>query len=136
MKEADIQTIFRDTNKVEGIFELKLCKDNALPFNAVKEHQRVALLNVSQPGLGLFYKIPDSPIFSGSKTRFSGLKPFDCFALSGIPAYVVICFYAPRKYKKFFYIPILRFLQEEENSTRKSLTLERALSISEHCYEV
>ena len=134
MKEKDIQTIFRDTNKVRGVFELKLCKDNALPFNAVKEHQRIALLNVSGD-TGFFYKIPDSPIFAGSKTRFSGLKPFDCFALSNIPAYVVICFYTPRKYKRFFYILIRDFLDEEMFSCRKSLTMERAKEISECFYD-
>lgn len=135
MKERDIQTIFRDINTVHGIFELKLCKGNALPFNAVKDHQRVALTNVSC-STGLFFKIPDSPIFAGSKQRFSVLKPFDCFALAKVPAYVVICFYVPRQYKKFFYIPISVFVQEEQDSPRKSLTMQRAQEISYTVLEI
>lgn len=133
MKERDIQTIFRDINTVNGIFELKLCKGNAIPFNSVREHQRVALQMAS--GSGLFYKIPDSPVFTGSATRFSALKPFDCFRLAGVPSFIVVCFYEPRKYKKFFYITISTWLHEAENSPRKSLTMERAAEISEHTLE-
>lgn len=135
MKERDIQTIFRDENKTLGVFELKLCKDNAVPFSVVKDHQRLALLQVSSK-TGLFFKIPDSPIFAGSQTRFTALKPFDCFALCMIPAYVVICFYAPRKYKKFYYISIDKFLKEEENSDRKSLRIERAAEIADIVIEL
>lgn len=128
MKERDIQTIFRDTNTQEGIFELKLCKGKSLPFSAVKDHQRTALTLVSTTGL--FFKIPDSPIFTGSSTRFTALKPFDCFMLVGQPAYVVICYYEPRKFKRFCYIPIQDFLYEEQISERKSLTMDRAREIA------
>jgi hypothetical protein len=131
MKERDIQTIFRDTNGITGIFELKLCKGNALPFNTVKDHQKAALGAASSEE-GLFYKIPDSPIFTGSATRFSALKPFDCFRLAGIPAFVVVCYYQPRKYKRFYYIPIEVWLWEEENSDRKSLTMPRAKEIAHY----
>lgn len=129
MREKDIQTVFRDTNKILGVFELKLCKGTSIPFDTVKEHQRTALSLVSG-NMGLFYKIADSPIFTGTKMRFATLKPFDCFRLANIPAYVVICFYVPRKYKRFYYITIDRFLDEAENSTRKSLTEERAGEIA------
>lgn len=57
MKERDIQTIFRDENKTLGVFELKLCKDNAVPFSVVKDHQRQALLQVSSK-TGLFSRFP------------------------------------------------------------------------------
>lgn len=135
MKEKDIQTLFRDSNTVMGIFELKLCKGNSLPFNTVKDHQRTALLNVSS-NTGFFFKIPDSPIFTGQNTRFSALKPFDCLALANIPAYVVICFYIPRKYKSCFYIPIRTFIQEEESNSRKSLTMDRAKEICDAVLEL
>ncbi|MEN6489788.1 MAG: hypothetical protein ABFD66_13085 [Smithella sp.] len=134
MKERDIQTVFRDINKMVGIFELKLCKDNAIPFSAVKDHQRQALSQINAD-TGLFFKIPDSPIFTGSKTRFAVLKPFDCFHLANIPAYVVICWYQPRKYKRFYYIPIGTFLYEEQMSERKSLTQDRAREIAEEVME-
>jgi penicillin-binding protein-related factor A (putative recombinase) len=135
MKERDIQTVFRDTNEKLGIFELKLCKGTSIPFDAVKDHQRTALSLISGE-MGLFYKIADSPIFTGTKMRFATLKPFDCFRLANIPAYVVICFYVPRKYKRFYYIEIDRFLDEAENSARKSLTMDRAAEIAAHEMEV
>ena len=130
MKEKDIQTIFRDHNQVMGVFELKLCKGTSLPFDAVKEHQRQALSQVSTD-TGLFFKIPDSPIFTGTKMRFTALKPFDCFHLAQIPAYVVICFYQPRKYKRFYYITIQAFLELEQEVYRKSITMDMAKEFSE-----
>jgi hypothetical protein len=135
MKERDIQTVFRDHNKYTGIFELKLCKGTSIPFNAVKDHQRTALSLVSG-NVGLFYKIPDTPIFTGSQSRFSALKPFDCFMLAEQPAFVVICHYEPRKFKRFYYIPIWVFLQEEQESVRKSLTMQRAGEIAQYMMEV
>jgi penicillin-binding protein-related factor A (putative recombinase) len=134
VKEAQAQVLFRDHNTLKGVFELKLAKTSSILFSAVKPHQKEYLTQISGEK-GMFYKIPDSPIFSGNKTRFGVPKPFDCFNLSNIPAYVVICFYQPRKYKKFFYITIRDFLCEEEMSERKSLTMERAMEISEHFME-
>jgi hypothetical protein len=128
LRETDIQTLFRDANQVKGVFELKLCKGPSMPFSDLKEHQRNALLGIS--GDGFFYKIPDSPVFTGQNTRFAIKKPFDCFMLSSTPAYVVICYYIPRKQKACFYIPIHVFLEEEKKSKRKSLTYQRAHEIS------
>lgn len=64
------------------------CKLNAcrkrLPFSAVSEGQIEALVRVaglSEDGEPLVYKISDMAL---------GYKPFDCFAMSGCGAYVVV----------------------------------------------
>ena len=111
------------------VYELKICKDNKpLPFDRVAEHQVEALLAASR---GFFYKIPDQPISWGANTpmRFAAKKPFDCLYLSNVKGYVIIWWYVPRKLKVFFKIPIETFLKEKEQSTRKSLTMERAAEI-------
>lgn len=130
MKEKNFQTEFKEKNKIHGIFELKLCKGTSIAFSAVAEHQREALLLVN--GDGLYHKISDSFIadkFRG--TRFPLKKPFDCFFLKEIPAYVVIMFYVPRRKRNVYYIPIKRFLSAEQEATRKSLTEEMCNEISD-----
>lgn len=132
MKESDIQTIFKKVNDIQGVFELKLCKEKTpFAFNRLAEHQKESLLAVRSE-TGFFHKLIDPPIFPGMKTRFNAKRPFDCFYLGGIPAYVVVCWYFPRKLKRFFYITIRAFVREQEQSTRKSLTMQRASEIAEY----
>ena len=128
MKEKNFQTEFKEKNKIHGVFELKLCKGTSIGFSSVAEHQREALLQVSTEGL--YHKIADSPVSWGGQ-RFTKKKPFDCFYLKGVPAYVVIQFYKPRKKKDVYYIPITRFLKAEEEAKRKSLTEEMCNEISD-----
>ena len=132
MKEKEMQTLFGKylkTNppKQSNVYELKICKNSSLPFNAVKEHQIEGLLNAK---LGLYHKISDSPIFAGSKTRFTYTKPFDCLYLKNIIGYVVILYYKPRKAKVTYIIDIYSFLDERKRSDRKSLTESKAREIS------
>ncbi len=124
-KEKNFQTEFKTQNKIFGIFELKLCKGTSLPFSAVADHQIKALLDVSS-GEGLYHKISDSPIFAGHKTRFTKPKPFDCFNLVGMDAYIVIMFYTLRKKKNVYYIFIDKFIDMENQAKRKSITEEMA----------
>ncbi len=135
MKEKDFQAYFKEINDIVGVFELKLCKADAkgklppLAFNRLAEHQERALSDVSGH-VGLYHKISDS--FIGDKSgerRFPSAKPFDCFYLKNTPAYVVICYWIPRRLKQFVYIDILDFINERNLSTRKSLTHEKALKI-------
>lgn len=140
MKESDFNTIFRDINTMFGVFELKLCKGvvkdsgeiklDPLAFSRLQDHQRDALLKVSGSN-GFFHKLTDPPVYPNMKTRFNQKRPFDCFFLGGIPAYVVACWYIPRVMKRFDYIEINRFLEEERTSTRKSLTFERSAELAE-----
>jgi hypothetical protein len=120
MKEKDFQTEFGKRNTVEGCFELKLCKGTSLPFNALADHQREALLAAC--GSGLFHKITDQPVFKGSKTRFTRPKPFDCFFLADTDSYVVVMFWIPRKKKDVYYIRIEEWVNMVESVDRKSLT--------------
>jgi hypothetical protein len=128
MKEKDIQSIFGKKNKIHGVFELKLCKVPSLPFKSVAEHQVKALSEVQDSGL--YHKIYDLPMFAGSKTRYNSKKPFDCFYLKNTPAFIVICWYAPRKYKTLHYIPIDNWKAEMCLSERKSITKKRSEEIS------
>ena len=129
MREKDIQQKFKEVNNVYGAFELKLCKKSCILFNAVREWQIQGLLDISGEN-GLYHKISDQPIFSGMRTSITYKKPFDCFYLKFIPAYVVVCFWEERKKKNFYYIPIQNFLNEMKISKRKSLTEDRARAIS------
>jgi len=128
MREREFQTEFGRRNLVEGCFELKLCKGTSLPFDALKDHQKEALLATS--GKGLFHKITDQPVFKGSKVRFTRPKPFDCFFLTNTDSYVVVMFWIPRKKKNVYYISIETWVYMVEAAGRKSLNEEMAIEFA------
>lgn len=130
MKEKDIQSKFKTINKLEGLFELKICKGTSLPFSAVDDHQIEALLNGSSER-GIYHKISDAPFGHSGGFRFHKPKPFDCFFLRNVPAYVVICWYIPRKKKAFHYIPVKSFIKKRDAVERKSLTEQMSAEIAE-----
>lgn len=122
-READFGLLFRHWLKANHKrfgtscgFELKQTTTDSISFKAVKDHQSAALVASSSGVDGLLYKAPDDS---------RGIKPFDYFYLKNALSYVVI-----RYPKAFHVIPIWRFLQEESNSKRKSLTEARAREIS------
>ena len=127
MKEKDAQNWFMHNNTRYGVFELKLSKNPSIRFDSLKEHQIKALTDISGER-GLYYKINDAPY----TMKFTQKKPFDCFHLKNIPAYVVICWYKPRTLKEFHYIEIKNFLKEVEIATRKSLTFQRSCEIASY----
>ena len=118
MSEADFQQRFsrwlKYTWKKTAAFELKLCRKGALAFSALAPHQRTALLNAYR-GV-ITYKIPDTGVLQ---------KPFDCFTMSNVMAFVVVMFYK-RGCKDFYIIDIEAWIAEENGSDRKSLTEKRA----------
>ena len=118
MLEKTYQTTFlkwlKHTQNSTAVYELKVARNGSLPFTAVKEHQRNALL-VAKTGK-LAYKIPDDS---------RGYKPWDCFILVRVPANVVIFFD-----KNFYIIDIEDFLKIEKESVRKSLTEEMLRGLS------
>ncbi|KUK98883.1 MAG: hypothetical protein XE08_0353 [Parcubacteria bacterium 32_520] len=133
MKERDFQAKFgrwirENQENLEikpAVYELKIEKGKSFAFDKVKEHQIKALLDAKHNGI--YYKINDLPVYTGSKTRFSSLKPFDCFYLKGIRAYIVIGFYTPRKKIEAVFIDIDKFLEIREfylNKGRKSIKKE------------
>lgn len=103
-------------NGPSGVFELKRTIDDALPFSEVQTHQEDALDAVVNKSL--YYKIPDDSI---------GAKPFDCFYLHNLLAYVVISY--GRQLRSFVFIPIDVWKHEKITSKRRSLTYDRALQI-------
>jgi len=122
MKEKNIQTLFGQQNEIEGFFELKLCKGKSIRWDAVRDHQ-IAALGLAASETGFYYKIPDSPVSTTQNTdgfRFTKRKPFDCFFLRGLPAYVVICWYVPRKLKTLYYITIGDYVAAMERAAKKS----------------
>lgn len=125
MKEKDFQTEFNKWLKYKhyktGAFELKLTKEKSLPFDAVAPHQKTALYHAKHGNL--VYKIPDESYSQ---------KPFDCFMLVMVPAFVVVMFYV-RGQKKFYMIPIDNWCDEEYKSKRKSITEEDAMRIGTVC---
>lgn len=88
--EAAFQTKFNAWLRLNwretGAFELKQTEYSSIRFSRVKEHQ-IHALQAAKHGF-LVHKLPDD-------TR--SYKPFDCFSLKGVPAYVVI------KFPKNFY---------------------------------
>lgn len=128
MKEKDFQTLFGKRNTIHGVFELKFTKGKSLPFNSLAEHQEKSLLKVTQGGL--YHKISDFPIFSGSGVRFNRPKPFDCFFLTQTMAYVVVMWWIPRKKKNVYYIKIEDWIETRSRASRKSITEDMALKSS------
>jgi len=130
MKEKNFQQEFKTKNKIEGVFELKLCKGTSIPFSNIADHQVVALQNANSD-VGLYHKLTDQPVSIHQKQedknmRFTRPAPFDCFFVKNYPAYVVIMFYTPRIRKNVFYIRINDFISMKLNTGRKSFTEEIA----------
>lgn len=122
MKEKDIQSKLKSKHTLHGVFELKLCKTRSIRFDAVKEHQ-IDALTAASSGEGLYHKISDSFIADKKRgTRFPTKKPFDFVYLTNTPAYVVICFYVPRRRKTCYYIDIMDWIKKETESDKKSIT--------------
>lgn len=112
-----------------AVFELKIEKGNALPFNKVAPHQLEALVGASTDK-GVYYRIMDQPWMPERKFSFSKPKPFDCFYVRDVEAYVVVMFYKPRKRKEAIFIDVRNWMDEARDSKRKSLTEARAIEIS------
>lgn len=119
-REANFQSKFRHYLQARvrkpGVYEVKQTTQDSLPFKAVLEHQIESLLAAKHRCLT--YKPPDD-------TR--GFKPCDFLHFAGdVQAYIVI------KYPKgWVMIEIDVWVREEKQSTRKSLTWQRAKEIAD-----
>lgn len=140
MKESQLQTLFARVNRPSRseVYELKITKTGRLPFARLAPHQEYGLLKaegevveILTSGMlktyGLYHKLSDM-----SADR----KPFDSFYIIYIPAYVVICFYQPRKPKILYFIRIKDFIAFRDRHTMKSMTEEDAKVISERTLEL
>lgn len=133
MNEKSMQTFFGNYLKnnlpVESeAYELKITSGNILPFNAIKDHQIKALLDVE--GKGLYHRLTDQPWIENRPYTYTLKKPFDCFCLVKVKGYLILWFYKPRMPKKFFKMRINDFLKLRRITNRKSMTMEMALSVS------
>ena len=118
--EADFGLKFRDfllkTHKQTGIFELKVAKNNRLPFSAVLPHQIASLEQARHSTL--VFKIPD----------MGQSNPADYISYHRSPAWIVI-----RYDTHFCMITIDNFNAERflsNKSKTKSLSWERAREIA------
>lgn len=117
-KEAQFQTKFnhwlRNKFQQTAVFELKVSINDSLPFSRIEKHQINSLLAVNN---GTFvYKISD---------QSQGYKPFDCFSLSYIPAYVVVLYPS----KRFYLIEINDFIKISKTGN-KSLSEPQAQKVA------
>lgn len=122
-QEKDFQTIFNKWCKhfinSTAVFELKITRGGSLSFDSVKDHQSSALYAAVKNKV--VWKIPDAGY----------QNPFDSFVITGASAFVVIMFHA--KHDNFYIIPIEKWLHEADNSSRKSITEEKAKEIGVPC---
>lgn len=85
-REAKLQVLFKHYLSSVGwsqssVFELKQSQTDTLRKGSLLPHQRDSLLNAKHSTL--YHKLPDDTI---------GYKPFDCFLLANVSAFVVIKF--------------------------------------------
>lgn len=118
MREAQIQSLYGKylrENKPKGnyCYELKIIKKGNFRFKQVQEYQIEALQSSLN---GFYHKIPDMAAQNG----FSGRKAFDCLWVKFDQAYVVPCFYSPRKYKDCYLIPVSLFCEMRKDSVSLS----------------
>lgn len=134
MTERQMQTFFgkfvqNNSPSQSEVYELKIAKGTSLPFDSVQTHQKVALLQAEQSHL--FHKITDQPWLPDRPYSFTAKKPFDCFVLVKVQSYVVLWFYKPRQPKIFIKIRIKDWIDEQNTSSRKSITEQRAKEIGQ-----
>lgn len=136
MKESNIQSLFtayikQNRPQRSEVYELKIVKGKNLPFNALADHQRDALLRSSVSG-GNYWKIPDTAAISG----FTSPKPYDCQYIVRAKAYVCPCWYIPRKRKTLYKITIQEWMRIQGVTQRKSITEDMAIEIAEEIIEL
>lgn len=126
MTEAEFQTKFTKwkhyNKKTNALYELKVSPRPSIPFSRLEKHQERWLLNAKHDQI--CYKIPDVGYDQ---------KPSDMFCLYHADAYVVVMFYTEIGTKHFYMIDIDEWVKEREQSTRKSITEERAGEIGYRC---
>ncbi len=120
MKEKDYQVKFsawlRTSWKQTGAYELKVAPDKRLFFAQLAPHQKNWLMAVKHASA--VYKMPDDSI---------GFKPFDCWCLAVVPAYVVTIFNS-----RFYLIDIDVWDKAEKEMPARSLLEDEAQKIAHY----
>ena len=109
VKEAQLTVMFKHCLELRRpdktyVYELKMVKAGCFNPNVVADHQ---IAGLQQAKKGLWHKLADMSAING----FGARKPFDTVWIVAEEAYVVPCFYKPRKYKIAVLIPIDEFLK-------------------------
>jgi len=138
MTEKNMQTMFSNYIKfnkpnTSEVYELKIVKGTALPFDRVAEHQIDALVNAAT-GVGLYWKIPDM----AAKSGYAAPKPYDCQYICRAKAYLIIWFYKPKQKKQFYKVGIFEWnrMRGIVSSHRKSFTEDVIASIAEEVINI
>lgn len=122
-QEKNFQTLFNRWAKhfinFTSAFELKISKGKSLPYKNLEEHQLNTLYYAKHNKV--IYKIPDAGF----------TNPFDSFVLYKTLAFVVVMFHAKQDF--FYMIDIDDWINQRENSDRKSITIEEAKEIGIEC---
>lgn len=130
MKEKDFQREFgvwlKQNEPPTTVFELKICKQASIRFDAVKPHQIEALAQAKHGTL--YHKIADSPVSWGAATpmRYTAPKPFDCFVMHKVQAFIVIYPYEPgtrHGSRDMIWIDVDRWMELEQRSDKKSIKI-------------
>lgn len=117
-REAKLTSLFKKWLKQSGLaigstaIEMKVTTGKSLPFDAVQEHQLLALQQATRQ---FIYKIPDDS---------RGAKPFDVFILQNAKAFVGVSFLVPRKTPVVYLVPVATWTHLAETAGRKSVTEE------------
>jgi len=115
-----------NTDHIKGhaVFELKVALGHSLAFDAVQEHQLIALRKAKH---GKFtWKISDDSI---------GIKPFDVFMYQESQAFLVIAFKQHGRIKKFWVIDIDAWLNIISSAKKKSITEPELMMLSDGVWE-
>lgn len=120
--QTDFNTWLKYRFKQTGAYELKVTKGGSLPFKRLAPHQELALRKAKSSMV--VYKIPDVGYDQ---------KPFDCFALCGVPSFVVVMYQTLEQRKEFYMIDIDTWVKEKETSGKPSVSRERAGEIGTLC---
>jgi len=127
MKETEFQSLFtkwfpnaRKAINMDHsmVKELKVTNTHKFEFKNIKPHQIPFLLRAKHDCV--YYKISDQSL---------GLKPFDCFQVCRVPAYLIILFYKPRQLKVPIWIDVDKFVEFQKTSRYKYITEDQAKEI-------
>jgi hypothetical protein len=117
-REAKLTTQFKKYLKHASLaigncaIEMKVTTGKSISFDAVQEHQMLALEQSRQQ---FVYKIPDDS---------RGAKPFDMFILQNASAFIGVSFLVPRQTPVVYLVPIAQWKSLAESCGRKSVTEE------------
>ena len=128
MNEKILQTEFSRKYRPETseVHELKITKTGRLSFSCLRGKQESKLSKIDSPR-GCYHKLSDMS---------ADYKPFDSFFLISVPAYIVACWYKPKKPKILYFIRIKDFLALRDTSKWASMTEEEAKLICEKTLEL